>query len=473
VKTKDASMVWGEGCDSTRRTSFTLMRLLLAGLLCAAALTPCLLLAQTGTAKAPRNSNRFLLVVETSRSMQRRSEGVLQAVQGLLKSGLAGQLRPVDSLGVWTYNESLYAGRFPLQTWSPEAQEGITLRTIAFLKEQKYEKQASLDKVLPALNRLVTDSALLTIILISSADEQLHGTPFDAQINGFYQKWQEAQQKARMPFVTVLRAQDGRLADYTVNTPPWPVQMPRLPQQALSAETLQTQVPNTVHTAPPPTAQPLIFSGKKTQPEEAPAPAPEVASAKESLTPKPLVPPATPAQTVKAETGQVVPDKPAVAVLPKPSTTPPPVPEPKMEIAQVPETKPVAPPPTKPEATLAPPPSAPETKPAVRELSSPAPSKVEAASVLPTPAPKPVVSPAASREASSVVTAAPSTAPAPPVQTAAAVPRGTLVSWPIILIVGLVLAGVAVGFVVLFRRRSHAAPGASLITQSFERKNKP
>jgi hypothetical protein len=53
------------------------------------------------------------------------------------------------------------------------------------------------------------------------------------------------------------------------------------------------------------------------------------------------------------------------------------------------------------------------------------------------------------------------------------VPAGTLVGWPFIWIVGLVLAVVVIGFVILLRRRFHAAPGASLITQSFERKNKP
>jgi hypothetical protein len=40
-------------------------------------------------------------------------------------------------------------------------------------------------------------------------------------------------------------------------------------------------------------------------------------------------------------------------------------------------------------------------------------------------------------------------------------------------IAGLLLAGVAISFVFLLRRRTRAAPGSSLITQSFERKNKP
>ena len=464
-------MSGAESRENTKRAGFSLMRPLLAGLLCLAALTPCTLLAQTGTAKATRPSNRCLLVVETSRSMQRRSDGVIQAVQDMLKSGLAGQLRPGDTLGVWTFNDSLYAGRFPLQTWSLEAQQGIALRTIAFLKAQKYEKQASFDKVLPALSRLIKDSPLLTIILVSSGDEQFHGTAFDAQINEFYQKWQDVQQKAKLPFVTVLRAQDGRLADFTVNTPPWPAQMPRLPQEVQGADTAQTQVPKAARTSPPPTAQPLIFSGNKTQPTEAPAskleavgaavqapaPATEAPSTNKSVTGEPLVSPPTPAQTAKAATAPVDLEKPSAGQSPGPAPAPLPIPEtkpvaePKVDIVKGPEMKPVA----------------------------PAPLKVEAAPVLVTPAPRPTPAPTATPDesvgtaATRPVPADPPIVPAPPVQTATATPAGTLVGWPFIWIAGLGLAVAAIGIVFLLRRRSHATSGASLITQSFERKNKP
>jgi hypothetical protein len=515
-----------EGCETGSRAVFALMCPLLAALFWFTALTPCALLAQTGAAKAPLSANRCLLVVETSRAMQRRSDGVVQAVQHLLKSGFAGQLRVGDTLGVWTYNESLYAGRFPLQTWSPEAQEGITSRTVGFLKEQKYEKQPIIENVLPALSRLIKDSPLITIILISSAEEKIHGTPFDAQINEFYLKWQDAQQKARMPFVVVLRARDGRLADYTVNTPLWPVQMPRLSQEAQSAEAGRAQVPKAAPASPPPTVQPLILSGKKTQPEEVPAPkvappgvtghasspATEGASANKALAATPLAPPATPAQIAKAEAAPVVPDMPAVAVPSKPATAPLPILEPKMEIAKAPEIKPIASPPTRPEPVPAPIPAVPEPKPAARELPKPAPApesppapvpkpvaepkvdiakvaetkpiapaplKAEAVPAPPTPVTKQVAVPASSREASFDATAArltpaaPSAVPSSPVQTAAVTPAGTLVGCPVVWIAGLVLAGVATGFVFLLRRRSHAPPGASLITQSFERKNKP
>jgi hypothetical protein len=396
---------------------------------------------------------------------------VIQAVQDMLNSGLGGQLRQGDTLGVWTFNESLYAGRFPLQTWSPEAQQGIALRTVAFLKAQKYEKQASFDKVLPALSRLIKDSPLITIILISSADQQIHGTAFDAQINEFYQKWQDVQQKARLPFVTVLRAQDGRLADFTVNTPPWPVQMPRLPQEAQGADTIQDQVPKAARTSPPPTAQPLIFSGKKTQPAEAPAaklesadatvhassPESEAPSANKSVAGNPLAPPPTPAQTANAATAPVEPEKPSAGLSPGPAPAPMPISEPKpvaerkVDIVKGSEMKPV----------------------------SPAALKVEVAPVLVTPAPGPTPAPTAipavsvSAAATRPVPAALPTVPAPPVQTATAAPAGTLAGWPIIWIAVLALGMAAIGIAFLLRRRSHASSGASLITQSFERKNKP
>jgi len=308
VKMHRHIMSRAEDRANRKRGWFALPRPLRTGLLFVMALTPFPLLAQADAAKAPLHPDRYLLVVETSRSMQRRADAVLQAVQDLLKSGLGGQLRRGDTLGIWTYNESLQAGRFPLQTWSPEAREGITLRTVAFLKEQTYEKQPSFDKVLPALNRLIEHSPLITIILVSSADEPIHGTAFDIQINQFCQKWHDEQQKARMPFATVLRAEDGRLTDFTVNTPPWPVQLPRLPQEERKAETVQTQVPKVLHASPPPTAQPLILSGKKPQPEEAsvpklepagatahtPAPATGAPSADQSVNAKQLAPPATP-----------------------------------------------------------------------------------------------------------------------------------------------------------------------------------
>ena len=93
VNTRHWNMSRAKDRDNRRCGGFALPRPLLAGLFFVMALTPRPLLAQAATAKAPLPSNRYLLVVETSRSMQRRADGVVQTAQDLLMSGLGGQLR--------------------------------------------------------------------------------------------------------------------------------------------------------------------------------------------------------------------------------------------------------------------------------------------------------------------------------------------------------------------------------------------
>src|SRR5437870_2941319 len=142
--------------------------------------------AQTNSAKSTLHSNRYLLVVETSRAMQRRSDGVLKAVQDLLASGMHGQLRRGDTLGLWTYNEDLFAGQFPLQQWTPETHRNVAIKVLSFLKGQTYEKRANLDKAVAAMEGVIKNSEFITVILISSGDQPVQGTPFDERINSFH-----------------------------------------------------------------------------------------------------------------------------------------------------------------------------------------------------------------------------------------------------------------------------------------------
>src|SRR6266404_56923 len=82
-----------------------------------------LLLVLTGALREGRaqtnspshRSNRYLLVVETSHSMQKRVDGVLQSVQDLLVSNVGGQLKNGDTVGIWTYSEELSTGQLPVQ----------------------------------------------------------------------------------------------------------------------------------------------------------------------------------------------------------------------------------------------------------------------------------------------------------------------------------------------------------------------
>ncbi len=224
--------------------------------------------AQTSNVVSRTPANRYLLVVECSHPMQKRTEGTAQVVGDLFRSGMGGQLRPGDSIGVWTYNEELVGGRFPLQEWSSNSQQIVTARVLGFLKEQKCEKQPRLEKVLPALRRVLTGSEFITVVLISSGAGEMRGTPFDAEINKTYKSWRNQQQDTRMPFITVLRACRGQMTHYSVNPAPWEVQLPPLPQELLVVRAPPKAAPAVVKPKPatPPPVPPLIISGKKPEP---------------------------------------------------------------------------------------------------------------------------------------------------------------------------------------------------------------
>ena len=222
---------------------------------------------RTAAAAAPTNapralsSNRYLLIVETSRAMQKRSEGALKAVKDLFASNMDGQLRRGDTIGIWTYNDDLHAGQFPLQQWTPETHRAVANRALTYLSEQPFEKSANLDKAVAALDRVVKNSGLITIILISDGEQKVKGTPFDEKINKVYKLWEQEQQKARMPFVTVLRASKGTFTEHSVISAPWPVELPALPPepQPVAKATTNSPATNAQKTIVPP----LIVTGKK------------------------------------------------------------------------------------------------------------------------------------------------------------------------------------------------------------------
>lgn len=225
--------------------------------------------AQTNTAKPPL-SNRWLFVVETSKHMEPRAKAAGQTAASLMWSGGNGQMRPGDTIGVWTFNEDLYAGRFPLQIWSPGTRQAITAQMFQFLNAQKFEKDSRLDKALDKILRIIRNSDYITVVLVSDGNEKIHGTPFDDKINGTYRSWSEAQEKALIPFVTVLRAEHGQITHYAVAMPPWPIEMPPLPAAL-------TQVVVTPPAPHPPSAAPrivpsLIIHGSESRPAAAPSP---------------------------------------------------------------------------------------------------------------------------------------------------------------------------------------------------------
>ncbi len=215
--------------------------------------------AQTNTAKAPPG-NRYLLIVETSRIMDRRMPGVLQTVQELLGTTLGKELAKGDTVGIWTFNEKLNPGRFPLQAWTPGTKNTTIAGITNFLAKEKCQKQAHVDQVIPVLASVIERSPVLTVALISSGNQDISGTPFDDQINSTFKKWRDQQQTKRMPFVVIFRAMKGKMTGCAVAPVPWPLEPPPLPELP---KPIVAQPKSTPVQRPAPTLPPLIVTGKK------------------------------------------------------------------------------------------------------------------------------------------------------------------------------------------------------------------
>jgi len=407
-------------------------------------------------------ANRYLLVVETSHTMQRRKDGAIQVTHDLLASQMGGQLHRGDTLGVWTFNAELYAGKFPLELWGPNSATTAPGKVREFLQSQKWEKSANLEKAWPVLQRVIKDSDFITVILISSGEANLQGTPFDDQINPVYKTWRKQQADAKMPFVTVLRAQRGTIVDYSVSQAPWKAELPALPKELLVKESPRKSAGTNAAAAaaphpPAPMLPPLIVSGKK--PEATPQPKPATTNptaSAASVLPQPpdaakgSPPPsenAIPHGTDSSNTAPLVPTNSALPAVPGPH-------DPVQTQAAAAEPG-VPPPPASPSLKSNSP-----AKPAVGEITSPpTPSKPPATADLNSPLPGAQTGPSSSNQAAVQIATAASTAGGP--------------TKNLVWLAALVLAaGVAVaGAFWAWRSRSNKTGHTSFITRSLDHKD--
>jgi hypothetical protein len=207
-------------------------------------------------------ANRVLLILETSKNMQRQGDAALAAINELFGSGMHGQMRSGDTVGLWTYNDELYVGHLPVQDWTPKNAKDVQERTLKFITQQKLENKGDLKKVLPRMARVLNDSEFITVILVNTGEDEIAGTPYDREINEYYKTWRKKQPKAVKPFVTVLRGERGKLTHYSVCQVPWKIEIPAVPPEREAAQLAQHKpAPAPVKKAPPPMGKPLIVTG--------------------------------------------------------------------------------------------------------------------------------------------------------------------------------------------------------------------
>lgn len=251
---------------------------LFGGLLCsffAGAQTP-----GAGATNAP-DAERFLFIVETSATMAKRSENLQKVVASIVANGLHGQIGPRSTIGIWTFNEQLFTGKLPVQTWTPDTRQILALTFAQFLQKQPYEKSPRLSAVWEAVTNVVAKSEHITLLLVTSGHNPVVGTPYDAIIAESFKANLETQRERDMPFLTILRAARGQFVAYSVTTPPWPLEVPEYPAGLKPVVALPPPSQPIIPTAAPPLVikhENLIVTGT---PEPAPAPArvvPEVVS---------------------------------------------------------------------------------------------------------------------------------------------------------------------------------------------------
>ncbi|MEK7780023.1 MAG: hypothetical protein AAB370_00810, partial [Verrucomicrobiota bacterium] len=304
-----------------------------------ALLLPALSFAQTSPpAKVePVATERFLVIVETSAAMQKRAENVQKALGSVISSGLSGNIGYGSTIGVWTFNEQLFTGQLPLQLWTPANRQRVALTMVQFLQQQKNEKAARLPVAWAAATNIIAQSERITVLLITSGNDPVTGTPFDAAITESFIKNADAQRKANMPYLTILRAVKGKFVAFAVNMPPWPLEVPEYPDGFKPAPppapvVVETNPPAPVVKRPDPfilAATNTIYLAETSPPVEVPVVAPQpkseptnvvVAKAESPTPPRPNVP----AAAAPVETKSQPATKPAepVAVAPDPAKFP-------------------------------------------------------------------------------------------------------------------------------------------------------
>jgi hypothetical protein len=288
-----------------------------------------LLLVPAARAQQPAQTgeSRFLFIFDTSADMKKRLPAVQTEVNQLLATSLSGQLRASDSIGVWTFDQNLRSGQFPLQHWLPEDAVTIASDINQFVGKQRFANGTRFDALQPLLNEVIKGSERLTVLIFSDGEDQIQWTPFNAGINQVVQQRLAEQKKTKQPFVLVLRTQLGQYVGCTVNFPPGMVNVPEFPPLPAPVQTPPPAPPPApVVNPPPPTGPPLIIIGTKVETNWPPAPAPTLPTNPAPVTPTNIVP--------------VVPAAPATLVAPPPTS---PAPEIQTNAAPAPVATPAPP----------------------------------------------------------------------------------------------------------------------------------
>ena len=189
-----------------------------------------LLLHQTPALSAPpaANSNRFLLLLDTSLAMKPLETAQRETTFDLVYSGLRGQMTNGDTYGLWLAGEKNDTS-FPMESWKLKHAVELAAKAAVHVKDRGYKGRGALDTALADAKRVVQNVGDLTVVLVSNGETPVQGTPFDEAINARFTELAPVMKQAGVTLNTVLVAQDGEFVAWAVNSPEFLIEMPSLP----------------------------------------------------------------------------------------------------------------------------------------------------------------------------------------------------------------------------------------------------
>ena len=193
------------------------------GLLCA--LLAALLLPASAFAQ-PKDPARWLFIFDLSPAMKKRLPATEAALKDIFATGAEGRLQAGDNIGVWTCDQKLHTGQFPLAAWDPQRAMTLATNLTAFLRSRTYAGDSQLAALQPLLGRVVADSERLTVVIFCDGESEILGTPYDRGIGRNFLDGRAERKKSQQPFVVLIRTLSGKYIGCTVNFPPGTINIP-------------------------------------------------------------------------------------------------------------------------------------------------------------------------------------------------------------------------------------------------------
>jgi hypothetical protein len=164
----------------------------------------------TKPAKPPKpDGNRYLFILETSGGMMRLEHGGRQAIFDLIYSGVDGRMRRGDTYGIWPFNEQIFSGLVPMQTWDPQKRLEQASAVGRYLRTHKYEKEGNFELLMKQIHAVVRGAKDVNIFVVTDGNTPFAGTAFDQVINAGFGTNRMQVQVAKKPLVVTLVARQG------------------------------------------------------------------------------------------------------------------------------------------------------------------------------------------------------------------------------------------------------------------------